>query len=576
MGFTESDVCNTAIHIWRTALGLELTPSEEAFRLDSVERMIGSIHFEGGFEGQVALECSKELAVKMAALMFAVDEDQLSDEDVIDAVHELTNITGGRLKALTPRSTKMSIPVLIDVDQWQNLPPGTHNRMGFICDGQQLNICVTGNVVDTDRESIDVLLIEDSRVARRMILGSLDEVKTHRFDVDWCETLADGISKIKEHEFDVVLLDLTLPDSNGVDTCVTVRKQFPDLPIVAVTSADDESIARETLKAGAQDFLLKAEVAPNLLARSIHYAIDRSRAERDHQELQHQLLEASRQAGIAEMATGVLHNVGNVLNSVNLSATLIGNLVNSTWNERLQWTSNLVSEHQENLASFVAEDDRGKRLPLMLERLSIKLTEERESLKEEVAELIANVTHIKEIVSAQQAMAKPSGLQVQIDLKDLMEKALKTRHDPLKMLGIEVVEEFGETPTIWTDQHKILQILTNLIKNAEESIGEAGNDVKRLTLRTGTLEDQMVFAEVVDSGLGIDKDNINKLFQHGFTTKKDGHGFGLHSSANAASELNGKLTASSEGVGLGATFRLALPFNPSVEKASQNEQVSVG
>ena len=558
MEFAKQDVCKTADNIWRSALGLNLSPCESAFRLEPSDRIVSAVSFEGGFDGQVALECTRKLAGQMASIMFAVEECNLTDEDINDALREITNITAGGLKAMIPRNTRMSLPLVISNERWDE--SRERKALGFECEGNQLNIVVEGRGVDSEKETIKVLLIEDSRVARRMISNSLNEITSLDFQLDWCEMLGDGLAMISENEFDVVLLDLTLRDSSGLDTCLQVHQHSPTLPIVVLTSVDDESFALDALKAGAQDYLLKAEIAPTLLARSIQYAIERNRAEADRERLQQKLLDASRQAGIAEMATGILHNVGNVLNSVNLSATLINNLLKDSSIDRLQQTSQIVNLHKDNFGDFVTNSERGKLLPEIIERLATNIAGEHQELQNEVQELIDNITHIKEIVCAQQAMAKPSGLQIRIDLKELMEQALTTRKDSLENAQIEIVREYDNVPVIWADQHKVLQILGNVIKNAEESIRESGNATRKLNLRVGlSQKDDAIFAEVGDSGLGIAEGDINKLFQHGFTTKKDGHGFGLHSCANAAGELNGKLTAHSDGLGKGASFRLVLP-----------------
>ena len=561
MEFSDHDVGKTAEHVWCSALGMDLSMSSGVFQFEPPDRIVSAVSFEGGFNGLVALECSKTFAARMAGVMFSADADTLSDEDIDDALREMTNITGGGLKAMAPRTTKMSLPTILSEEEWSAFNNRERRAWGFACDCDHINIFVDGRSDESEQETISVLLIEDSRVARRMVSSSLNDVKSLTFGISWCETLQEGLATISENHFDVVLLDLTLKDSIGLDTCHQVRQHDPDLPIVVLTSSDDESFALEALKAGAQDYLLKAEVAPTLLARSIQYAIERCRAEADRERLQQELLAASRQAGIAEMATGVLHNVGNVLNSVNLSATLVHDMVERSSVDKLAQTNQIISEHRDNFADFITNDDRGKLLPQLIERLATRLGDEREAIKDEVAQMLQNVAHIKEIVSAQQSMAIPAGLQVQVNLTDILDQAFATRSDALKNAEISVVREFDDIPAIWTDQHKVMQILANLIKNAEEAIGESATSSRQLTLRVGAFADDWVFVEVQDSGVGIAEEDVAKLFQHGFTTKKDGHGFGLHSCANAAGELKGKLSAHSPGLGHGATFRLELPIN---------------
>jgi len=260
------------------------------------------------------------------------------------------------------------------------------------------------------------------------------------------------------------------------------------------------------------------------------------------------------------MATGILHNVGNVINSVNLSAVLLRDMLAKSSVDKLQQTSQIINEHRDDLGEFVTHDERGKLIPAVLERLVNRIADERKAFQREVSDLLHNVAHIKEIVSAQQSMAKPTGLQVQVDLASVMERALVTRRDALAIARIEITRQYEEVPMICADEHRLLQILVNLIKNAEESIVASDPTRRELTLCVRSLADDRVAMEVTDSGLGVAPEDVAKLFQRGFTTKKDGHGFGLHSSANTARELHGQIVVHSDGMGHGATFRLELPI----------------
>ena len=112
------------------------------------------------------------------------------------------------------------------------------------------------------------------------------------------------------------------------------------------------------------------------------------------------------------------------------------------------------------------------------------------------------------------------------------------------------------------DRHKLMQILINLFSNACNAVmaNEAGTRTIRVALkRTGPAYARI---EISDNGIGIEPENLTRIFQHGFTTRAEGHGFGLHSSAIAAAELGGSLRAESEGIGMGAAFIIDLPFRP--------------
>ena len=130
-----------------------------------------------------------------------------------------------------------------------------------------------------------------------------------------------------------------------------------------------------------------------------------------------------------------------------------------------------------------------------------------------------------------------------------------------KQHGIRVVREFDEVPLVSVDKHKVLQILVELIRNAKYACDESGKTDKLLTIRIGPTANG-VRISVIDNGVGIAAENMQRLFTHGFTTRQSGHGFGLHSGALAAQELGGSLQAKSEGLGCGAAFILELPCSP--------------
>jgi signal transduction histidine kinase len=112
------------------------------------------------------------------------------------------------------------------------------------------------------------------------------------------------------------------------------------------------------------------------------------------------------------------------------------------------------------------------------------------------------------------------------------------------------------------EKSKVLQILINLVRNAQHACDASNRDERRVTLRLLAAADR-IQVSVSDNGVGIAKENLTRIFNHGFTTKKDGHGFGLHSGALAAQEMGGSLNVASAGVGQGATFTLEFPIQPS-------------
>jgi len=293
---------------------------------------------------------------------------------------------------------------------------------------------------------------------------------------------------------------------------------------------------------------------------------ERARAERELKELTAQLVEASRQAGMAEVATGVLHNVGNVLNSVNLSATLIREKLQQSRLSHLSKAISVLREQEADLASFLTSDPKGRQMPQFLGRLTEHLVEENKDLIEETDTLDKNVQHIKQIVTMQQSLARVFGVTESLHAERLMEEAMQFNLAAFDRHGIKVVRQYAPVPPVLVDRHKVLQILINLLRNAKQALRETDKVDKQVTLSIGTTEDGRVRLAVTDNGIGITEENLTKIFRHGFTTKKDGHGFGLHSGALAAKEMNGSLSVHSDGPGAGATFTVELPAAAAVKQ----------
>jgi PAS domain S-box-containing protein len=306
-------------------------------------------------------------------------------------------------------------------------------------------------------------------------------------------------------------------------------------------------------------FIFEAGV-PKALRGVLFDITEQKQAEEELEVLNKRLVESSRQAGMAEVATGVLHNVGNVLNSVNVSSTLICDQVRNSRAARLRDVVLLLNNNASDLGNFITNDPKGKIIPNYLTSLSERLAAEQQDLLKELELLTKNVEHIKEIVAMQQNYAKVSGIIESLSVKNLVEDALQMNAAALARHGILVIRDFHEVPVISVDKHKILQILVNLIRNAKYAIDAAARRDKRLSVTIRLNERTMIEISVTDNGIGIAPDNLTRIFSHGFTTKRDGHGFGLHSGALAAKEMGGSLSAFSEGVGKGATFILQLPL----------------
>jgi PAS domain S-box-containing protein len=287
---------------------------------------------------------------------------------------------------------------------------------------------------------------------------------------------------------------------------------------------------------------------------------ERKNAEARLAETQRQLLDLSRQAGMAEVATSVLHNVGNVLNSVNVSASIATGKIKRSKVGQLAKVVQLMTTHATDIAQFMSSDPKGQKLPQYLAQLSDYLHAEQSSLLAELDVVTKNIAHIKDIVSMQQSYARVSGLIETLNPIELVEDSLRLNETALARHSIKITRDYQPNiPAVPLEKHKVLQILINLVRNAKYACEDSPNKEKRIVVRVAT-RDRRLHVSITDNGIGIPAENLNRIFNFGFTTRKNGHGFGLHSGALAAKEMGGALHAQSNGHKQGATFILELPL----------------
>jgi PAS domain S-box-containing protein len=294
----------------------------------------------------------------------------------------------------------------------------------------------------------------------------------------------------------------------------------------------------------------------------------RKEAEAALQQSQLRLIETSRQIGLAEITTGLLHNIGNALNSVNISAGVAAGKIGNSKVGNLSKAITLLRSHESDLASFLSGDPKGRQVIPYLGELAPRLVQEHAELHEELKSLKKCVEHANDILSCQQNYAKSAGKLEAVHPSQLIEDALQMNANSLARHHIKVVRDYApDLPEVTVRKHVVLQILVNLIRNAQKACDAAESADKCLTVRLAAGEgNRRIQMEVQDTGVGIPPENLARIFTHGFTTRKDGHGFGLHSGARMAEEMGGSLTARSEGVGRGASFILEFPCQPPPQK----------
>lgn len=285
---------------------------------------------------------------------------------------------------------------------------------------------------------------------------------------------------------------------------------------------------------------------------------DRKLAQAELDASQKQLMEASRRAGMAEIATSVLHNVGNILNSVSVSAGMVRAALRTSRAKGLKQAVELMDSHAGQLGEFLATE-KGRLLPGYLRDISLALQHEQQDLIAELEHLGRGIDHIRDVVSMQQSYATKAGLVASVRISDVVEDAVRINEQKLLRDKVTVVRELGAVQKVPLDRSRVLQILVNLISNASDALRESPPGARRITVGADVALGQRLRLSVRDEGEGIPEVNLSRIFAHGFTTRKHGHGFGLHSCAQAAAEMNGRLAVHSDGPGLGATFTLELP-----------------
>ena len=397
-------------------------------------------------------------------------------------------------------------------------------------------------------------------IATRAARAGVYELNRDGLDVWWSDTMHELYAQSPQ-EFRPTMatwLELIHPDDrrSAQDAITSAMRDRSQLRSQYRVVRPDGSVCHiASLAAVVTD---SVDDSPRLVGIDLDIT-DRVEAEERERNLQEQLCDASRQAGMAEIATNVLHNVGNVLNSVNISASVVTDRIRKPLSSGLGKVAALLQQHQADLAAFVSTDERAKHLPAYLAQLAEHLTLDQEVTLQELESLRKNIDHIKEIVAMQQSYSKLVGVPEKLAVTTLVDDALRINSGAFTRHGVSLRFEFEDVPEIVVEKHKVLQILVNLLRNAKYACEVSGRSDKQVVMRVSNRAGG-VQIEVADNGVGIRSEHMSRIFSHGFTTKKDGHGFGLHSGALAARDLGGALRVDSAGPGSGATFTLDLPL----------------
>ena len=283
---------------------------------------------------------------------------------------------------------------------------------------------------------------------------------------------------------------------------------------------------------------------------------------------QKELVEKAHMAGMADIATGTLHNVGNILNSVRISVEAIGDELGRNPLRDLARANDLIRSHERDLGSFLLEDSRGAALMRYYLKIETPIRRMYETVNRDIHRIIDKVNDIGDVITAQQSYAGVGGLTESISIRDLVEDALTIHTIALDREGITIMRHYENLPSINVQKSKFMHVLFNVIKNAREAMEKTQPEKKVLTISIRRDGDHIRIA-FTDTGCGILPENLKRIFSYGFTTKREGHGFGLHSSANYIKEMGGLMWAESKGEDLGSVFIIKIPGNTK-EAGSEN------
>lgn len=436
-----------------------------------------------------------------------------------------------------------------------------------------------------------ILVIDDETYIRESFKDYLED---REYDVVSADNGREGLALITSERPDLVMLDLMMPEMGGLEVLKQGNAIMPDLPFIVISGANRIGDVIRALRYGAWDYLEKPVHDLSILEHAINKALEKAKLIRENKRYQEQLetmvqertreleaqvaekektmkalaesqsslVKASRAAGMAEVATNVLHNVGNVLNSINTCVGVLENRLNKSRMDNVRKVVDMLPDSKKDLSNFLNKDPKGEQVLDYLKSLAQALTAEQRAMAEELRQLVTQVDHAKKVIIMQQRYGSVHAVNESFAVDQLIEDAIAMNTDSLKKHGIVLERRFEALQTIVADKHQVLQILVNLISNAVHACSEDTTKQKDnwIIIRLYSHGEKYVNVEVKDNGIGIAPENLSRIFQHGFTTRSFGHGFGLHSGALAAKQLGGTLTAESAGLGYGASFTLSLPL----------------
>ncbi|HEX8362850.1 MAG TPA: ATP-binding protein [Longimicrobium sp.] len=369
-------------------------------------------------------------------------------------------------------------------------------------------------------EDVRILLVEDNPGDARLLRETLREAEGFPFQLAHAERLGDAASLLARSPADVVLLDLSLPDAHGLDTVRRMLEAAPEIPIIVLTGTDDERLALRAVHAGAQDYLAKGRVDGPLLARSIRYAIERKRLERERVHLLRSEQEARATAEAAvqardEVLRVVSHDLGNYLSAASVNAAVLLRLLPDGENDQLR-------QRVAGIRDALVQTQR---------------------LRQDLLDVAS--------IEAGRLAVEPEPHDPGVLLTEALElfAPVAAEHE------IELVRP-AELPLVQADRTRVLQVLGNLIGNAVKFTRAGG----RIELRAEP-EDAFVRISVADSGSGIPPESLPHVFDRFWKVRegnRHGAGLGLAIARGIVEAHGGEMRVEST-LGAGTTFSFTLP-----------------
>ena len=392
---------------------------------------------------------------------------------------------------------------------------------------------------------LTALLVEDNPADARLILELLRADHGNRVRVQAAETLEGAVQLVGAGGFDVAILDLNLPDSTGLDTLKAMQSACPSLPIVVLTGRDDEDFATTAVQQGAQDYLLKGRIEPDLLVRSMLYAIERKRAEERLQQLNEELENRVRQrtAELSDLVGMLEEEIAERKRAERHKDEFIG----------------VVSHELRTPLSIVSEA-----VHLLLDLVPGELTEEQTHIltiarrnSDRLIRLINDLLNMSTIATGRVRLEHK-----QVDLCALVREVVSTFEMRAARRGLTLTADFAREPIeLSIDPDCIMEVLTNLVGNSLKFTEHGGVSIRVID------RDDRIECSVTDTGLGFPEDALDKAFDkfeqfHRVPgSGEKGTGLGLAISKGII-ELHGGTIRLVSREGQGSTFTFVLPKAP--------------